>query len=637
VSDIPSTEQVQREETADFVIRREALRRTWSRRPGFYGWLTDTNHKSVAAKYIVTAFLFFVVGGMEAFLMRLQLARPDNNLLSPDRYNQIFSVHGSTMMFLFAVPVMLAFGLYFVPLMVGTRNVAFPRLNLYGYYVYLAGCLFLYTGFALNIGVDTGWFSYVPLSGPNYSPGKRVDIWAQMITLTEISALVASIQIIVTAFKMRAPGMTLNRVPLYVWSMVVTAFMVIFAMPSIMMASIFLPMERLIGTHFFNYVEGGDVLLWQHLFWFFGHPEVYIIFIPALGMLSNLIIVFSRRKMVGHTGLVLALIATAFISFGLWVHHMFATGLPQLGMSYFTAASMIIAIPTGVQIFCWTATLATGRLRWDTPLYYVFGFFAVFIIGGLTGVMTASVPLDWQLHDSFFIVAHLHYVLIGGSVFPLLGSIHYWWPKMTGRVLSEPLGKVGFWFVFVGFNLTFFPMHNLGLHGMPRRIYTYAAETGWGPLNLLATSGALVLAIGLLIFAINVFESFTRGWHASENPWDGDTLEWSIPSPAPAYNYMHIPIVESRYPLWDRSDPMPVVSGLSHTCRESLVTTVRDAEPQIRYEHPSSSIWPFLMAIGTGVALIVSIFTPWSYVIGGVLIFLAGIGWFWPKKETGVE
>ena len=370
-----------------------------------------------------------MLAGLEALAIRLQLARPSNDLLTPDLYNQFFSVHGSTMMFLFAVPVVLAFGLYFVPIMVGTRNVPFPRLNLYGYYVYLAGGLFLYVGFFLNIGVDTGWFSYVPLSGPAYSPGKRVDIWAQMITFTEISGLIAAIEIIVTAFKMRAPGMTLNRVPLFVWSMVVTAFMVIFAMPSVMMGSMFLAFERLIATHFFNYVEGGDVLLWQHLFWFFGHPEVYIIFIPALGMLSNLIIVFSRRKIIGHSALVLALIATAFISFGLWVHHMFAIGLPQLGLSYFTAASMIISIPTGVQIFCWVATLATGRLRWDTPLYYVFGFFAVFIIGGMTGVMTASVPFDWQIHDTFFIVAHLHYVLIGGSVFPILGSIHYWWPN----------------------------------------------------------------------------------------------------------------------------------------------------------------------------------------------------------------
>jgi cytochrome c oxidase subunit I len=637
MSEIPSAEQIQREEAAEYWVRREVLEKVWSRKPGFYGWLTDTNHKGVAEKYIVTAFIFFVLAGLEALAIRLQLARPSNNLLTPDLYNQFFSVHGSTMMFLFAVPVVLAFGLYFVPIMVGTRNVPFPRLNLYGYYVYLAGGLFLYVGFFLNIGVDTGWFSYVPLSGPAYSPGKRVDIWAQMITFTEISGLIAAIEIIVTAFKMRAPGMTLNRVPLFVWSMVVTAFMVIFAMPSVMMGSMFLAFERLIATHFFNYVEGGDVLLWQHLFWFFGHPEVYIIFIPALGMLSNLIIVFSRRKIIGHSALVLALIATAFISFGLWVHHMFAVGLPQLGLSYFTAASMIISIPTGVQIFCWVATLVTGRLRWDTPLYYVFGFFAVFIIGGMTGVMTASVPLDWQIHDTYFVVAHLHYVLIGGSVFPILGSIHYWWPNWTGRMLSESLGKLAFWFVFVGFNLTFFPMHILGLHGMPRRVYTYLPETGWGQLNLLATIGALILTVGLMIFLASILESLSRPRHAVANPWAADTLEWLAESPVPPFNFMHIPVVESRYPLWDRSDPMPVVTGLSHTCRQSLVTSVKDAEPQHRMDHPDSSIWPFLMAVATGITIIVSIFTPWAYVYGGFLVFLAGIGWFWPKKETGIR
>jgi cytochrome c oxidase subunit I+III len=636
MSHTPTPEQIRAEDAASEQARHETLLRTWSPQRGFYGWLTDTNHKSVASRYIVTAFIFFVLAGIEAAVIRLQLARPNNALLSADLYNQFFSVHGTTMMFLFAVPVMEAFGLYFVPILVGTRNVPFPRMNLYGYYVYLIGGLLLYVGFVLNIGVDTGWFSYVPLAGPAYSPGKRVDIWAQMITFTEIAALVGAIEIIVTAMKMRAPGMTLNRVPLFVWAMVVTAFMIIFAMPSVMMGSMFLAMDRLVATQFFNYVEGGDPLLWQHLFWFFGHPEVYIIFIPALGMMSNLIIVFSRRKIVGHVALVLALIGTAFAGFGLWVHHMFATGLPQLGMSYFTAASMIISIPTAVQIFCWVATLVTGTLRWKTPLYYVFAFFVVFIIGGMTGVMTASVPLDWQLHDTFFIVAHLHYVLIGGSVFPLLGSIHYWWPTMTGRMMSETMGKAAFWFIFFGFNLTFFPMHHLGLMGMPRRIYTYAPETGWGDLNMLATIGAAVLAVGLTIFAANALASMRRPKNAPDNPWEADTLEWCTPSPAPVYNFLRLPVVESRYPMWDRSHPMPSVEGLSHRCREVLVTTVRDAEPEHRYELPGSSIWPLLMALATGVTIIVSIFTPWGYVIGGGLIFLAGIGWFWPKEETGV-
>jgi cytochrome c oxidase subunit 1 len=333
----------------------------------------------------------------------------------------------------------------------------------------------------------------------------------------------------------------------------------------------------------------------------------------------------------------LALFSTAITGFGLWVRRMFATGFTQLGLSYFTAASMIIASTSGVQIFDWVATLVTGSLKWDTPLYYVFGFFGVFIIVGLTGIMTASVPLDWQLHDSFFIVAHLHYVLIGGSVLPLLGSIHYWWPKMKGRMLSEKLGKLAFWVILVGFNLTFFPMHQLGLQGMPRRVYTYSPDTGWGTLNMLATIGAAILAIGLLLFAANLMQSLRRPRGAADNPWEADTLEWAASSPPAPYNFQRLPFVQSRYPLWERSDPMPVVEGLSVTCRQSLVTSVRDAEPQFRFNHPSSSIWPLIMALATAVTIVMSIFTPWGVVVGAVLIFFAGFGWFWPKHESGVH
>jgi cytochrome c oxidase subunit 1 len=350
-------------------------------------------------------------------------------------------------------------------------------------------------------------------------------------------------------------------------------------------------------------------------------------------MMSNLIIVFSRRKMVGYTALVLSLVATGFLGFGLWVHHMFTTGLPQLGESYFTAASMMIAIPSGVQVFCWIATLVTGRIRFDTPVFYVVGFFAVFIIGGLTGVMTASVPLDWQIHDTFFVVAHLHYVLIGGSVFPLLGSIHYWFPKITGRMLSEAMGKTAFWLIFAGFNLTFFPMHVLGLQGMPRRVYTYAADTGWQELNLLATGGAALLAVGLLTYLGNVILSLRESPYAGDNPWEADTLEWLVPSPPPVYNFDRIPIVESGYPLWDRSNPMPVATGLATDRREVLCTTIRDAHPESRDDSPDPSVWPFLMAIATGVTFIAFIFTPMAIPVGAVLFLVTGVGWFWPKGE----
>src|SRR5207248_8155322 len=392
---------------------RTALERTWARPGGLLGLLGAVNHKTVAGRYLVSAFVFFGLGGVLALLMRLQLAFPEARLLGPDLYVQVFTVHGSTMMFLFAVPVMEAMGLYLVPLMIGTRNVAFPRLNAFGYWTYLIGGLFLWVAFVLNVGPDAGWFSYVPLAGPEQAPGKRIDVWAQMITFTELAALVGAVELVVTTLKLRAPGMSLNRLPLLVWAMLVMAFMVIFAMPAIMMASTMLAMDRLVDTHFFNVAEGGDALLWQHLFWFFGHPEVYIIFIPGTGFVSTIVETFARRKVFGYPAMVLSLIATAFIGFGLWVHHMFATPIPKLGRSFFSAASMMIAIPSGIQIFCWIITLWTGRPRLRVPLLFVCGFILLFVLGGLTGVMLASLPRDVQMHDTYFVVAHFHYVLIG--------------------------------------------------------------------------------------------------------------------------------------------------------------------------------------------------------------------------------
>jgi cytochrome c oxidase subunit I+III len=613
---------------------RRELERTWAKGRGLYAWLTNTEHKVIATRYIVTAFIFFLLGGIEAALMRLQLARPESRVLDPDLYNQIFTMHGTTMMFLFAVPIMEGMALYLVPLMIGTRNVAFPRMNAYGYYTYLIGGIFLYTGFLLHVGPDTGWFSYVPLAGPAYSPGKRVDIWAQMITFTEIAALVGAVEIIVTVFKQRAPGMSLNRIPLFVWSQVVNAFMIIFAMPAVMLASSFLASDRLIDTHFFNPAEGGDALLYQHVFWFFGHPEVYIIFIPALGFVSAIVVTFARRKIFGYTALVLALIATAFLGFGLWVHHMFATPLPQLGQSFFTGASMMIAIPSGVQVFCWLATLWGGRLRLKTPLLFVLGFVAIFVLGGLTGVMLASVPLDLQVHDTYFVVAHLHYVLIGGAVFPLFGAFYYWMPKFTGRMLSERAGRWNFWLMFVGFNLVFFPMHQLGLHGMTRRIYTYLPETGWGTLNMTASIGALILTCGVVVFLGNYFWALRRGEVAGDNPWHADGLEWATTSPPPVYNFTYIPTVQGRYALWEAKADAPVVVGLKTDCREVLVTTVLDAEPGHRYQLPGPSIWPLALAIATAVGFSIGIFTPYAFAVGAVLAFAAFCGWFFSNPNS---
>jgi cytochrome c oxidase subunit I+III len=613
------------------------LEATWHQEPTFLGWLRSVDHKSIATRYIATAFVFFLLAGLEAAAMRAQLSRPENRILGPDAYNQFFTMHGTTMMFLFAVPIMQAVGLYLVPLMIGARNVAFPKLNAYGYWVYLFGGVFLYVMFFLNTGPDAGWFAYVPLSGPAFSPGKRVDVWAQAITFTEIAALVASVELIVTTFKNRAPGMTLNRMPLFVWAMLVQSFMVLFAMPWVATASQFLAMDRLVGTHFFNPVEGGDALLWQHLFWFFGHPEVYIIFIPALGMVSAIVTTFTGRQVLGYSAMVLSMIATGVLGFGLWVHHMFATGLPQMGESFFTASSLMIAIPSGIQIFCWLATIWAGRPRLTVPFLFVAGFVVLFIIGGFTGVMIASVPFDQVVHDTYFIVAHFHYVLIGGAVFPLFGAFYYWFPKITGRQLSERLGRWNFWLFFLGMNVTFFPMHLLGFEGMPRRVYTYLPETGWGDLNLLASAGATMIAFSVLLFLVNVVRALRSGIPAENDPWGGDTLEWAASSPPRPYNFPIIPVVDGQGPLWRHPVELPGVAGLRTDVREVLVTTLLDAEPDSRHRHPPPTIWPLLAAIGTTILFVTLIFTPWGVVIGMPLLFLAFLGWAWPRGRDHRE
>lgn len=606
------------------------LANIWGTPKTFWGFMTTVDHKEIGRRYIVTAIFFLFLGGIAALVMRVQLGSPDNKLVGPDLYNQLFTMHGSTMMFLFAVPIMETVAVYLVPLMVGTRNVAFPRLNAFSYWVYLFGGLMIWVAFFLNSGPDAGWFSYVPLAGPQYGIGKRSDIWAQMITYTELSGLAVAVEIIVTVFKMRAPGMTLDRIPLFVWAALVTAFMIIFAMPAVMVSSTMLILDRLVGTHFFNWAEGGDSLLWQHLFWFFGHPEVYFIFIPATGIVSAIIPAFSRRKMFGYVALVLSIIGTGFLAFGLWVHHMFVTGLPRLGESFFTASSMAVAIPSGIQIFCWIATLWDGKLRFRTPLLFVFGFIVNFVIGGLSGVMVASVPIDTQVHDTYFVVAHFHYVLIGGAVFPLLGGIYYWFPKFYGRLLSERLGQWNFWLAMVGFNLAFFPMHILGLMGMPRRVYTYPAEMGWGGLNLLSTIGAFIFFASFVLLAFNIVRSLRHGDIAGDNPWDASTLEWATTSPPQPQNFTRIPVVTDRDQLWATPDTLPVLSGLHADRREVLTSTLVDAEPEVIESSPVPSIWPFIAAMVSSVTLLASIFTPWAIVWGALPVGIALTGWFWP-------
>jgi cytochrome c oxidase subunit I+III len=606
------------------------MRRTRSARGvKLYDWICATDSASIGLRTIVTAIVFLFLGGSLALLMRLQLAQPDGRLIGPDLYNQVFSTHGTTMMFLFGVPVMQGLGLYFVPLMVGAKDLAFPRLAAFSYWLYLFGGALLFVSLLTNTGPDAGWFSYAPLSGPEYSPGKRVDVWAQMITFTELSSLGFAVTVVITVLKHRAPGMSLDRLPMFVWAELVTGFMIIFAMPAIMMASTMLALDRLVGTQFFNPAEGGDALLWQHMFWFFGHPEVYIIFLPAAGMVSEGVVIAARRPLFGYTAVVLANVATAILGFGLWVHHMFVTGLPQLGGSFFTAASILIAVPTGIQFFCWIATIWGSRPKLEAQFLFIVAFVLTFLIGGLTGVMVAAVPFNIQAHDTFFVVSHLHYVLIGGAVVPLLAGLTHWFPKITGRRLDELWGKVSCALVFVGFNVAFFPQQWLGLHGMPRRIYRYPPETGWGPMNLLSTVGALALACGFVVFFVNVLVSRRRGAIAGADPWGAPSLEWAYPSPPPPTTARESFVVSSRYPLW--IGEMGHVVGLDPD--ENLVTRVVDAEPDHKVKIPGPTLMPLLAAIATAGMIIACIFTPWGLVFGAPPVGLALALWYWPHGD----
>jgi cytochrome c oxidase subunit I+III len=544
------TREPRNPDEAELATRHRLLERTWGTGPGLWARLTTVDHKIVGRRYIITGFVFFVLAGILALLMRTQLATPQSGLISADRYNQIFSMHGTTMMFLFAVPIMEAMGVYLVPLMCGTRNISFPRLNAFSYWTYLAGGVMIWVAFLLNIGPETGWFSYVPLAGPEFSPGKRTDFWAQMITFTEVAALSVAVELVATILKQRAPGMTLARMPLFLWAMLVTSVMIIFAMPAVMLCSTFLISDRLVGTHFYNPVEGGDALLWQHLFWFFGHPEVYIIFLPALGMVSSIVGTFSRRTVFAYPAMVVALLANGFLAFGLWVHHMFATGLPRLGNSFYTSASMMIALPAGVQIFAWIATLcrrqaalqnaAAVRHRlhrhlrpWRSDRRHA-------------GV---SVPFDLQAHDTYFVVAHFHYVLIGGAVFPLFGGFYYWFPKVTGR-MSDERAAVEFLAVLCRLQRRLLPDALLGLMGMPRRVYTYLPGLGWALWNQIATAGAFMIAISVADLHRQRLRQRARGAPGRRQPLGSLDAGMGDIVAASRLQLPYVPVVTGREALW---------------------------------------------------------------------------------------
>ena len=632
--------------------RKEGFEHIWDQPTGFIGMLRTVDNIPIAQRYLATGFMFFLLGGLLAALMRIQLGTPDNTFLDAETYNQIFTMHGTTMMFLFVIPFIEALANYLLPLLLGTRDLPFPRLTALSYWTYLFGGLLLYSSFLFGLAPDGGWFAYVPLTNRQWSPGLNLDWWDIALSVAEVAAMGAAAEMIVAVLRMRAPGMSINRIPVFGWAMLVTAFMIIFGFTPLIVGTAMLELDRKGLTSFFVPEHGGDPLLWQHLFWVFGHPEVYIMFLPAVGIVTHVVQTFSRRPVVSYTLVVLAIIATAFLSFGLWVHHMYATGLSPLAMGYFAAASTVIAIPTGVQVVGWLATLWSGRPLWRTPLVFALAGLLIFVVGGITGVMVASPPFDLQAHDTYFVVAHLHYVLIGGTIFPLFAGLYYWLPKITGRMMSERLGWISVITMFVGFNVAFFPMHISGLLGMPRRVYTYPSGMGLETYNLLSSIGAFVFATGVLLTVVNFFLSLRRGAKAGNNPWNADSLEWSVTSPPPDAQFARLPVVRDRHPLWDENwqqerlrpeDTPPKdeesredVAQMDHwptRWRGALVVTVNEGRPLAVVHMPRRSFSPFVISVGL-VSLFAALIVDYMPVIWGsiALIVLGLIGWFWPQE-----
>jgi len=518
---------------------------------GVWGWLTTVDHKRIGILYGITAMVFFVLGGLEALLIRLQLARPNGEVLSADVYNQLFTMHGLTMIFLVVMPLGAAFFNYMMPIMLGARDVAFPRLNAFSYWTFLGGGIFMYSSFFINQAPDGGWFGYAPLS--TQLPGHGMTYYALGLIILGISSTVAAVNFLTTIVNMRAPGMSLMRMPVFVWMTFVVQFLLVFALPVLTVALFQLFFDRALGTQFFNTAQGpANPVLWQHLFWLFGHPEVYILILPAMGIVSEILPVFSKKPLFGYPVVVFSGIAIGFMGWGVWAHHMFAVGLGPVANTAFALSTMFIAVPTGVKIFNWIGTLWGGSIRFKTPMLFSLGFIAMFIIGGLSGVTHAIVPHDYQQTDTYYIVAHFHYVLFGGAIFGLFAGIYYWWPKITGKLLDEKVGKVHFWLMILGFNLTFAPFHILGLQGMARRTYRYPENYGFDFWNLVSTVGAFIIALSLLTFFYNVAKTRKRGETAGADPWDGRTLEWTIPSPPPEYNFAEVPVVHALDDFWHR-------------------------------------------------------------------------------------
>ena len=577
-------------------------------------WLTTVDHKRIGILYGVSAFVFFLIGGIEALIIRLQLVRPHNTLVDAPTYNALFTMHGTTMIFLAIMPLNAAFFNYMIPLMIGARDVAFPRLNALSYWIFLAGGLFLNLSWLVGTPPDGGWFGYANLTTRQFSPGLSIDFWMLSLQVLGVSSVIAAINFIVTVLNMRAPGMTLMRMPLFVWMTLVVQFLIVLAFPPVTVGLIFLMFDRFFGTHFFDVAAGGDLHLWQHLFWIFGHPEVYILILPAFGIVSEVLPTFSRKPLFGAPVMIYSGILIGFFGFGVWSHHMFAAGMGPVADAAFSIASMLIAIPTGVKIFNWLATMWNGTLRPTVAFHFAAGLVALFTIGGLSGIMHASPPVDLQQTDSYFVVAHLHYVLIGGSLFGILAGASYWWPKMTGRMLDERLGRSAFWSIFAGFNLTFFPQHYLGAIGMPPRIYTYSADTGWGFWNLVSTVGAFGIALGVLLFAVNAVRSLRSGAPATGDPWDGRTLEWRTSSPPPPHDFDEVPPVYGRDSFWREK----------HGDAQGRKPTPLPRVPEAHGIHlPGPSHWPIVIALGIGLVAVGAL-TSVALVLAGAAVMLVG-------------
>jgi cytochrome c oxidase subunit I len=614
------------------AVQRKGMFARPTAKTGVWSWITTVDHKRIGILYGVTAFVFFILGGLEAVAVRMQLAGPNGTILDENTYNQFFTMHGITMIFLVIMPMGVALFNYMIPLMIGARDVAFPRLNAFSYWVFLLGGLFIYSSFFLGGAPDGGWFGYAPLN--RLSPGDGMTFYSLGLQILGIASLAGAVNFIVTIINMRAPGMTLMKMPVFVWMTLVVSFLLLFAMPVIAVALFQLMFDRVYDANFFNAQLGGDPLLWQHLFWVFGHPEVYILILPAMGIVSEILPTFSRKPIFGYAAIVFAGIAIGFMGWGVWAHHMFAAGLGPVANSAFALSTMFIAVPTGIKIFNWVGTLWGGSIRFTTPFLFSIGFVSMFIIGGLSGVTHGLVPHDAQQTDTYYIVAHFHYVLFGGALFGIFAGIYYWWPKIFGRMLGERTGKLHFWLMFIGFNLTFAPFHILGLQGMPRRIPYYPEEMGWDMWNMVSTIGAFVIALSALVFIINVAISRRRGKTAGADPWDARTLEWSIPSPPPEYNFAEIPVVEHRDDFWHRKY-LTTPEGTP----ERVFAGGADAEEAHEEGHgihmPDPSYFPLIGAFGIPVMAYGVIFEWWLIPVGAVISLLGLFGWVLEPPAEG--